>query len=294
MKISTKIPELNYFNRDDKSFEFNIISNHDILTADLQPDDYPFRPHRIHFYAILFILNGEGKHFIDFKSYDYRKGSIIFISKEQVQAFEQNKNRDAYFLIFTENFLERASIGSNLMQHLSLYNYHLYPPVINLKDEEMDAFSDLVLRIKKEYHAPDDQLTEEIIHSSLKIFLCMAERIRKKNRADETVSKYQEEFIVFQKLLSKNMLQNRRVEFYASEMNISSKKLNRITKELMNQSAKTYINQILIIEIKRLLMNTSYNIKEISYQTGFEDPTNFVKFFKKQSGMTPIEFRRQY
>ena len=294
MQSKTQIPELNYFNRDDKSFEFNIVSNHDILTADLRPDAYPFRPHRIHFYAILFILEGEGKHFIDFKSYDYQKGSIIFISKEQVQAFEQNKNRDAYFMIFTDNFLERANVGSNLMQHLSLYNYHLYPPVINLEEKEMDVFASLVERIKKEYHDPDDQLTEEIIHSSLKIFLCMAERIRKKNRSDEPVSKYQKDFISFQKLLSKNMVENRRVEFYAQEMNISTKKLNRIIQEMMSQSAKSYINQKLIIELKRLLMNTSYNIKEIGFRTGFDDPTNFIKFFKKHVGMTPIEFRRQY
>lgn len=294
MKGPTKIPGVNYVNQDNKTFEFRIMSNRDILTDDLEDDAPPFRPHRLHFYAIMFILEGEGKHFIDFKSYDYKKGSIIFISKEQVQAFQQNKNREAYFLIFTDNFLERASLGSSLMQHLSLYNYHLYPPVINLKEKEMDLFTDLVLRIKNEYHGPDDNLTEEIIHSSLKIFLCMAERIRKKNRKEETISGYQEEYLAFQKLLTKHLAESRKVEFYATLLNISSKKLNRITKEIMNQSTKSYINEMLIIEIKRQLMNTSYNIKEICFRVGFDDPTNFVKFFKKHVGMTPSQFRRQY
>ena len=77
-------------------------------------------------------------------------------------------------------------------------------------------------------------------------------------------------------------------------MNMSSKKLNRITQELMNKPVKTYINDSLILEIKRLLMNTSLSIKEISYKTGFEDPTNFVKYFKKYAELTPIDFRRNY
>jgi AraC-like DNA-binding protein len=62
----------------------------------------------------------------------------------------------------------------------------------------------------------------------------------------------------------------------------------------MNQPAKTYISEYLTLEIKRFLMNTNLSIKEIAYQTGFEDPTNFVKFFKKHSNRTPAEFRKQH
>ena len=75
---------------------------------------------------------------------------------------------------------------------------------------------------------------------------------------------------------------------------MSSKKLNRITQELMGKPVKTYMYDSLILEIKRLLMNTSLSIKEISYKIGFEDPTNFVKYFKKYTELTPIDFRKKY
>ncbi len=75
---------------------------------------------------------------------------------------------------------------------------------------------------------------------------------------------------------------------------MSTKKLNRIVQEIMHQPAKAYINEILIIEMKRLLMNTNFSIKEIAYKTGFEDPTNFVKYFKKSTQKTPIEFRKSF
>ncbi|MFK8008329.1 MAG: helix-turn-helix transcriptional regulator [Saprospiraceae bacterium] len=294
MKVEKHIPGLDLPNLHNKPFEFAIVSNREILDYNIPTNHDPFRPHRINFYAILFILEGNGKHFIDFKSYDYQKGSIVFIAKDQVQAFQKNEDREAFFLLFTENFIERGSLSSNLMQELSLYNYHLYSPVINLQEDEMNIFKSLVKRIKKEYNAPDDNLTEEIIQSSLKIFLGLSERIRKKNQSTLTVSKYQIEFIQFQNLLNKHLFNSRQVQFYANEMNMSTKKLNRITQELMNKPVKTYINDSLILEIKRLLMNTSLSIKEISYKTGFEDPTNFVKYFKKYTELTPVDFRNKY
>ena len=288
------IPNVSFSNLHNKAFEFQIVSNREILDEHLPKGYDPYRPHRIHYYAILFIIKGRGKHFIDFKSYDYQKGSLIFISKEQVQAFENNQNREAYFLLFTENFTERGSLNSNLMQELSLYNYHLYPPVIDLGKKEIASFTELILQIKKEYDAPDDILTEEIIQSSLKILLCQAERIRKRNQKTFTPSKYQSEFLQFQKLLNEYLFTSRKVQFYAKKMAMSTKKLNRITHELMNKPAKAYIHNFLILEMKRLLMNTSLSIKEISFQTGFEDPTNFVKYFKKHTRFTPIEFRKKY
>lgn len=294
MKKNAPIPEVRFQNRNQKDFEFLIASNREILLGPRFGAPNPFRPHRIQFYSILFILEGSGRHFIDFKSYDYQRGSIIFISPEQVHRFEWNDDRAAYFLNFTKNFLEKSSLGSNLMQQLSLYNYHLYSPVLQLEEDQLIPFIELVLRIKDEYEAPADFFTEEIIQSSLKIFLGMAERIRKKNRAAQKTSKYHNEFLQFQQLLQAHLLSNRQVKFYADAMTISTKKLNRITQEIMQQPAKTYIHELAVMEMKRLLMNTSLSIKEIAFKTGFEEPTNFVKYFRKLTGLTPVSFRKQY
>ncbi|MEZ5043176.1 MAG: helix-turn-helix transcriptional regulator [Saprospiraceae bacterium] len=294
MNKDAQIPEIDFRNIQQKAFEFNFISADDLLGSGIRHDQPPFRPHRILFYAILFIMEGEGHHFIDFQKYAYRKGSIIFISKEQVQAFEANDQLKAYLMIFTEKFLERSSLGSNLMQQLSLYNYSLYEPILQLEEVDFNIFSELVLRIKEEFDAPDDFATEEIIQSSLKILLCLAERIRKTKLDPQKQSFYFEEFQQFQQLLKVHIYTSRQVKFYADAMQISTKKLNRITYEIMQQPAKNYIDQYLILEIKRFLMNTALSVKQIAYKTGFEAPTNFVKYFKKYEKMTPAAFRKQY
>ncbi|MFT5801232.1 MAG: AraC family transcriptional activator of pobA [Nonlabens sp.] len=291
--FSDSIPKINFLNRERKDYEFNIVSNKDLLVYNPPTDYSPFRPHRLNFYAVLFIMEGEGKHFIDFKEYSYQKGSVIFIAKDQVHAFEWNDQRKAYFMLFTESFLERSTLGSSMMQQLSLYNYHLHHPVMKLKKKQRVLFTELVMRMKEEYEAPDDWLTEEIILSSMKIFLALAERIRRKRLKEKPRSVFHEAFIDFQNLLQENVLKSRQVQFYADKMMMSTKKLNRITRDVMEKSAKDYINDFLILEMKRLLMNTSLSIKEISYRSGFEEPTNFVKYFKKLVGETPSGFRKR-
>lgn len=294
MDKEQQIPEIDFRNIQQKPFEFNLFTSDQLWNLGDQTEGRPFRPHRLLYYALLFVAEGEGHHFIDFKRYSYRRGSLIFISKEQVQAFEPNPEVKATLMIFTEKFLERSSLGSSLMQQLSLYNYHLYPPILHLSNTQIPVFTELVGRIIREFQAPDDFATEEIIQASLRILLFLAERRRQTNLGPAKPSFYFEEFQQFQQLLKSHIFESRQVQFYAQAMQISTKKLNRITYEIMQQPAKSYIDQFLMLEIKRFLMNTALSIKEIAYRTGFEAPTNFVKFFKKFENMTPAAFRKQY
>lgn len=288
-----KIPELNYVNRFQKDFGFQIVTNRDVLVKGLEGYPEPFRPHRIRFYAIVFTMQGEGSHFIDFKKYQYNRGTVFFISKEQVHAFEANFDRKARFMFFTEEFYQKILIGLNLQQRLSLFNYHLYEPLINLDGLEYPIFKQLVENIWNEYHSPDDFATEELIVSALRIFLLFSERKRKKK--DNVVqSPYRKQFVQFQNMAQSQILKTRKVADYATQLNVSTKTLNRITQELMSRSAKTYLHDVFVLELKRLLMNTDLSIKEIGFASGFEETTNFVRYFKNQVGITPAKFRKEY
>ena len=109
-----QIPNVNFQNRRRKDYEFEIISNK-IFFRNKENHEPPFRPHRISFYGILFTMEGEGAHWIDFERYPYKKGTVIFLSKEQVHAFERNDVREAHLWTFTEDFLKKIGSGSNLM-----------------------------------------------------------------------------------------------------------------------------------------------------------------------------------
>ena len=82
-----------------------------------------------------------------------------------------------------------------------------------------------------------------------------------------------------------------KVKDYADLMGISTKTLNTVTKSIVHKSAKAFVDEICTKQIKRLLLNTKLSIKEIAYKSGFEETTNFYKYFKRQTHTTPDQFR---
>ena len=98
----------------------------------------------------------------------------------------------------------------------------------------------------------------------------------------------------FEELLSKNLNTSRSVKYYADLLAISTKKLNSITKTYWGITAKEFIEERIIHESKKILLETPDTIKQISYTLGFTEPTNFNKFFKKFTSTTPLQFREQF
>jgi len=72
------------------------------------------------------------------------------------------------------------------------------------------------------------------------------------------------------------------VSYYAIKMSVSTRTLNNITQSVIGKSAKSFIDEIVILQIKRLLINSSLSFTEIAYQSGFDDPTNFSVLFYGQ------------
>jgi AraC-like DNA-binding protein len=73
----------------------------------------------------------------------------------------------------------------------------------------------------------------------------------------------------------------------------SEKSLMRAVREAAGVSAKRYVSQRVALEAKRLLAHTSLPVATIADRLGFDEPTNFVKFFRREAGAVPGAFRRQ-
>jgi AraC-like DNA-binding protein len=83
------------------------------------------------------------------------------------------------------------------------------------------------------------------------------------------------------------------VRDYARHLGYSEKSLTRSTLELAGVSAKAFVSQRIALEAKRLLAHTSLPVSVIAAQLGMDEANNFAKFFKREVGCTPTEFRRQ-
>lgn len=88
-----------------------------------------------------------------------------------------------------------------------------------------------------------------------------------------------------------NPLQLRTAQHYAQHLNVHINYLNRAVKEVTGKSTTTHITERIATEAKALLQHTEWSISEIAYALGFEYPTYFNNFFKKQTGTNPTAFR---
>jgi AraC family transcriptional regulator, transcriptional activator of pobA len=96
----------------------------------------------------------------------------------------------------------------------------------------------------------------------------------------------------FLQLVNSHYLEKRTVEEYAKMLNVTSNHLSQVVKNTSNKKALSYINDRILAEAKSLIKFSTLDITEISFQLNFSDNANFGKFFKKNIGISPLEFRK--
>lgn len=98
-------------------------------------------------------------------------------------------------------------------------------------------------------------------------------------------------YVAFLKLLDENGGTQRQVSWYASQLQISSAYLNQICRACIGKSPQVMIQDVRLKESKRLLRSTDLNIKQIAYKMHFATEAAFCKYFRKQAGVSPAQFR---
>lgn len=256
-------------------------------------------PHRIKFYSILFITEGEGQHQIDFKDYSYQKGSVVFIGRDQIHSWTENKGLKGYLIIFTEDFLQHNQVLFHDISYSYPYNSSLYKPIINLikkddfehgDEEAYQVFFSLMSYLHQEFNLAQTPVKQEVLQYLLKTLL-----LKIQSQPDKEIKNIDHDslgiFIKFQRLLDQKITETRNAADYCSYLKVSFRKLNSICKILTNKTIKAYIDSIIILKAKRYFTEQNLSISEISYLLGFNEVTNFTKFFKKHEALSPKAFK---
>ncbi|MEM9846892.1 MAG: helix-turn-helix transcriptional regulator [Bacteroidota bacterium] len=287
------IKQIQFDNQSNPKSYFDIVRIEDLLHKQLDHDIG--KHHLVQFYIIFFVTAGAGYHTIDFTDYKYKKGTVLLIRKDQIQKFFRSSTVRGYLLIFTEEFIVSHMNKLEALKSLQLFNELLSFPKLELQpdNQEFSNFATLIDHLELEYSIKDEYSTG-ITRSVLHIMITKLFRIKSANEQLFAKKKYLEEFLAFQEMVEQNCFNSKKVADYARKMGFSSKTLNNIVQAIVHKPAKTFIDEIAIMQIKRLLISTSQPIKEIAYTAGFDDPTNFFKFFKKYVGSPPAVFRQAH
>lgn len=250
--------------------------------------------HRVHFYHIIVFTHGTGHHSIDFTKYAYDDATLLLVSKGQVQQFQVNPATKGFVIVFTSEFLYENATELNLFHSLHVFEHALFAPCIRLNAEQHYMLRRLSLVIQHEYRKNIDGLSGELLRHLLRVMLLQIERIQETSALSHKVAPHYREFVSFRRSIEHDLGKSRSVQYYAKQLAVSPKKLNELTRKVLNKPAKEFIEEQVVLEAQRLLAQGNMPIKEIAFRLGFNDPTNLVKFFKKHTRVSPVAFRNRF
>ncbi len=251
-------------------------------------------PHRAQFYHIIWIEQGKGTHFVDFEPMEVKDNSIILIPHNSVNLFDKNGRYHGKAVLFTNSFFCKNDQDSQFL-HASMLFSDLYKTATINIDPQTSDLSIILNAMETEYQRHPDTAQYHILHNMLHIFLLQAEReLRKQGFQELKPSVHLDNLLSFKALLSQNFRTEKSVNKYATDLAISEKQLHKATTTLLGKTPKQIIDERILLEAKRLLVHSNQSVKEIAYELGYEEPTNFIKYFRKHTDTTPAEFRAQY
>ncbi|WP_312398951.1 helix-turn-helix domain-containing protein [Sphingobacterium sp.] len=176
-----------------------------------------------------------------------------------------------------------------------LYNNVFEIPFINLNQVQSDDMQRIIREIQVEM-SNEDSSTEEMLRILLKMIILKSTRIWKEQHQLGTKDQQTDvQFLrKFSKLVEQHYKTRHTVADYADLLFVTpknlSKKIGLVSKATPNEIIKNRI----ILESKRLLAHTAMTVKEIAYRLNYEDDAYFIRFFTKNTGISPITFRKQF
>jgi AraC family transcriptional regulator, transcriptional activator of pobA len=228
--------------------------------------------------------------------YDHDRGSLSFIKPRQIVDMRDIKlEENGFNICFHEDFL----IGHILHDEIKKYGFFEYETneALHLSPTEEKIIWELYRKIETEYHNNQDEYSKAIMLTHIDSILKYSQRFYRRQFIDRkplsgtTVSKFNN---IMTSYFEKGLMEDKglpTVNYMAGELNLSSRYLSDLLKQETGKTAIELIHLFLISEAKNLLTGTNFSISEIAYKLGFENPPYFSRLFKKETGMSPNQFR---
>jgi len=250
------------------------------------------RHHRYDFHMFVHVRRGKCRAVVDFSHIECGAGSLLTIRPGQVHRFGPGSRWDADLLLFRPELLQ-ASQGDERLQMPELID--ALPGHLQLDRSTSRFLADALARLEQECALDARQpLLNWLLQSELATLVMRLHILHAVQQPSAgTSSDAPERFRLFKRLLDAKVHQWHHVSRYAHAMGCSEKTLTRICSAMVGVGAKTFIASRLALEAKRLLVHTEMPISAIAHQLGFDEATNFTKFFRSIEGCTPGDFRRR-
>ncbi len=249
-------------------------------------------PHKHSFYHLVFFTEASGTHSIDFRTYDARAGQIYFMAPGQVHSWFFGEQIDGYIVNFSPAYFNNFLLRADYPESLPFFSGNIDDCVFDLDEESAAEIARLFEQLITETHTPADRYTHDMVCVLLmRVFTMVARKFGGRQQA--AASGYNQTLLSnFRKLIEQNYAALKLPKEYAALLYITPNHLNAICTDILGISAGEVIRSRVMLEAKRMLVNPKLTVADIAGRLGFADNSYFTRFFKKQAGLTPEEFRK--
>jgi AraC family transcriptional activator of pobA len=288
-----KLPILNIDqfqnNKGEEELYANILSDHLIVH-----DATISAPHKHDFYLTVLFTQGSGVHEVDFNSYPIKKGALFLINPGQTHYWNFFEKVEGYIFFHSKEYYDFHFPNKSINKYP--FYYSVFNPSVLFLDHNQVLNYILVFKdIIKEKDSWDTMAVQKIA-LLIDLLYINTTRIYLENEGFESVTN-EKRVVTFNKLeglVESNYLIEKKPEYYAVQLNVSIKHLNKIVKNTIGKTTSEFIQERIILEAKRMLANGKYTSQDVAFELGFDDPSYFSRFFKKKCNVSPIEFANIY
>lgn len=241
-------------------------------------------------YTVHFYVNGHGTYEIGNQVIIVESRALLFSPLGRIKQFHTSDECEGFALVFSETFFGKTSMKSFFLHHTQLFNSLDKIVFFPVKDRFEDVLN-LFQLIIKEMRRPYSEIQEQILLNYVFSMLLISEELHKHEQVTLRVNNDIKIVRNFKLLYNNELNKRQSLKFFCDKMNLSLNTLERAFKKYENTTPKKWTNKRLVSEIQIELNCMENSIGEIAFKFGFSEVTNFTKFFKGQTGITPKQFR---
>ena len=246
-------------------------------------------------YEVYYLLEGERCYFIGTKIYHLKQGSLVFARRNVIHktALSREAHHDRILLEISRSYLESVFA---ITGELTLHDFFQDDCIIlSLESEEQNFITELLLALGRELGTKNSgfRLLAKSLVAELFIY---AKRMENKtnpaasSRTDDPRHRQIEQIACY---IAENCCSPLSLNSIAEQFYMNKCYLSRIFKEITGFTVNGYLHARRIQKARSLLIQNSMNISEVAEAAGYENLTYFERVFKKHTGMSPLEYRRQ-
>lgn len=249
--------------------------------------------------AFIIGVGTEGETSVSFNLHEFRlkKDSMFIFTPKNILQVNSQQYFKADVIAISPDFMRRINIDIKNM--MPLFLKFVENPTLALTPEESRSMRGMIAQIERETRGPETHFSFDIVGGLIAatiykvgdiMYHYLAEHPEGQNNSHNRAEEY---FKQFTHLLGEHFREERSVGFYARQLCITPKYLTTLIKRISGQSVSEWIDNYVILEAKTLLKYSTMSIQEIAYYLNFPNQSFFGSYFKRNTGMSPSQYKAQ-